>query len=162
MDTNMIKMTRTLKKKIKIVTKPKDLYVDILTQNEMEALSDEIASCFKDSLFNITPESTKESFIKRRSQGKDDSLARWYVGKINGEVAGVLLIGVKPGIDTISLGQFAIKPHFRRRGIGNYMTFKALSEIQDINDKTIILYTDKNNIEAIKLYQKFGFTVSIS
>ncbi|HOM68314.1 MAG TPA: GNAT family N-acetyltransferase [Candidatus Paceibacterota bacterium] len=56
-----------------------------------------------------------------------------------------------------TIDEFFVKKEFRGKGIGTTLLRKAIKELEKLNPKMILVGTEKENKEAIKLYQKVGF-----
>lgn len=56
-----------------------------------------------------------------------------------------------------SVDEFFVKKEFRGKGIGGKLVKKAVKKLQKEGAKIILVGTEKENKEAIKLYQKVGF-----
>ena len=56
-----------------------------------------------------------------------------------------------------TIDEFFVKEEFRGKGIGTTLLRKAIKELEKLNPKMILVGTEKENKEAIKLYQKVGF-----
>jgi ribosomal-protein-alanine N-acetyltransferase len=55
------------------------------------------------------------------------------------------------------IAEVGIIPQFRRRGIGTFLTFKALERLRERGFKQAFLGVDMQNVAAISLYEKLGF-----
>lgn len=55
------------------------------------------------------------------------------------------------------VAEIGVAPHFRKRGIGTWLSIKALQRLKDRGFKQAFLGVDAQNIPAIKLYEKLGF-----
>lgn len=56
-----------------------------------------------------------------------------------------------------TIDEFFVKKEFRGRGIGTNLLKKAIERLEKLNPKIILVGTEKENKEAIRLYQKIGF-----
>jgi ribosomal-protein-alanine N-acetyltransferase len=59
--------------------------------------------------------------------------------------------------DQMEVANFAVSPGYRRRGIGEEIMKRVLSEAKERGCKSIILSVRESNFAALKLYTKFGF-----
>ena len=53
--------------------------------------------------------------------------------------------------------KMAVDKNFRRRGIAEAITYASFRKAKDLGAKKVILYSNKLNAGAIKLYEKIGF-----
>lgn len=78
------------------------------------------------------------------------------VAETEAGIAGFLLGSVvSPG--QIQLLMLAVNPDMRHRGVGSEMMVKFLSACRSLNCLNIELEVRKDNINAIRFYQRFGF-----
>lgn len=56
-----------------------------------------------------------------------------------------------------TIDEFFVKKEFRGKGTGGKLVKKAVKKLQKEGVKIILVGTEKENKEAIKLYQKVGF-----
>ncbi len=56
-----------------------------------------------------------------------------------------------------TIDEFFIKKEFRGKGAGSNLLKKAIEKLEKLNPKIILVCTQKENKEAIKLYQRVGF-----
>ncbi len=56
-----------------------------------------------------------------------------------------------------TIDELFVKKEFRGRGIGSALLKKAIKKLQNFKVKIILVGTEKENKEAIKLYKKVGF-----
>jgi [ribosomal protein S18]-alanine N-acetyltransferase len=87
----------------------------------------------------------------------------FYVAKSHERVVGYCIYYLKP---VISSGGFkkqavicsiAIDRNFRGKGIGKKLLKESIKEMRLNKISSIILYVSKNNVPAIRLYEKMGF-----
>ncbi len=74
---------------------------------------------------------------------------------LNDEFVGFIDIQITN--DDAIIAGIAVKPEFRNQSIGTQLTEKALEYFKKNGCKKIILEVSNNNINAVKLYEKFGF-----
>lgn len=60
--------------------------------------------------------------------------------------------------DECEILNIAVKPEYRRRGIGESLLSKALCRAEEKGAKTVWLEVRESNTPAIALYEKFGFS----
>ena len=53
--------------------------------------------------------------------------------------------------------KMAVDAAFRRRGIAEAISYASFRKAKELGAKTILLYSNKKNAGAIKLYEKIGF-----
>jgi len=56
-----------------------------------------------------------------------------------------------------TIDEFFVKKEFRGEGVGSNLLKKSIKKLEKLNPKIILVGTEKENKEAIKLYQKVGF-----
>jgi len=56
-----------------------------------------------------------------------------------------------------TIDELFVKKEFRRRGVGSTLLKKAIKKLQNFKAKIILVGTEKENKEAIKLYKDVGF-----
>ena len=84
-----------------------------------------------------------------------NSLSIWLVALDGDTVAGY--VGSQTVLDESDMMNIAVRPEYRRKGIGNLLV-KELSEILRKNDvKTLSLEVRKSNYAAISLYDSLDF-----
>jgi len=57
------------------------------------------------------------------------------------------------------INALAVLPNYRRKGIGQELVKRLISNLKNKGWKKVSLYVRSNNIPAIKFYQKLGFTI---
>ena len=95
-----------------------------------------------------------------------DSVLTWIKNKIRDNIHAYICIyfkGVKVGYyhlisheNATELDDFFIYPEFRSKGIGTYVLEKCMRE----SKCPIFLYVFRQNIGAIRLYERMGFRLS--
>ncbi len=78
------------------------------------------------------------------------------MGLYDGQVAGTV------GLRNLSTGVYeftkmAVGIEFRRKGIAEALSYASFIKAANLNANQVILYSNKKNAEAIKLYEKIGF-----
>lgn len=81
-------------------------------------------------------------------------------GRVDGRslVIGSIVIWIVH--DLAHIGTFAIRPGFRRQGIGQKLLAKALLACVEVGVKKAILEVRASNVPAQKLYDQFGFYIA--
>ncbi|MBC7946356.1 MAG: GNAT family N-acetyltransferase [Chitinophagaceae bacterium] len=75
-----------------------------------------------------------------------------YVGMIAGTV------GLrKVAEDTYEFTKMAVGEAFRRKGIAEALSFASFRKAKELGARNVILYSNRKNAGAIKLYEKIGF-----
>jgi len=79
------------------------------------------------------------------------------VAVFSGKVAGYVCI--RAILDSVHVLDLAVAPGYRRKGFGGLLLINALKEIRISRPelKSVTLEVRESNIEAIRLYEKFGF-----
>lgn len=62
--------------------------------------------------------------------------------------------------DEANINKFCILERIRRKGIGSYLLENFLNELKKKKIKRVFLEVRSNNIAAIGLYEKYGFTIN--
>jgi ribosomal protein S18 acetylase RimI-like enzyme len=78
------------------------------------------------------------------------------MAEYNGIIAGT--VGLRK-VDEYSyeFTKMAVDRNFRRRGIAEALSYASFRKAKALGAKTIILYSNKLNAGAVKLYEKIGF-----
>jgi len=78
------------------------------------------------------------------------------MAEYNGEIAGT--VGLRKLDEEIfEFTKMAVDSNFRRLGIAEAISYASFRKAKELGAKTIILYSNKLNAGAIKLYEKIGF-----
>jgi ribosomal protein S18 acetylase RimI-like enzyme len=72
------------------------------------------------------------------------------------EVAGVVALKKVSGT-TFEYTKMAVDPAFRRRGIGEAISYASFKKAKELGATDIILYSNTLQAAAIRLYEKLGF-----
>ncbi len=78
------------------------------------------------------------------------------VATCENEVAGVLALR-KLDNETFEYTKMAVDERFRRRGIGEALSYASFRKARELGATTIILYSNTLQAAAIRLYEKLGF-----
>ncbi|MEO6613497.1 MAG: GNAT family N-acetyltransferase [Chitinophagaceae bacterium] len=74
----------------------------------------------------------------------------------NGIVAGT--VGLRKFDEhTFEFTKMAVDPDFRRLGIAEAISYASFEKAKKLGAKRVILYSNKKNTGAVKLYEKLGF-----
>ena len=85
------------------------------------------------------------------------------------EPGGAILMAVYDGVvagtvglrkvtdDNYEFTKMAVDQDFRRKGIAEAISYASFRKAKDLGAKTIVLYSNRKNAGAIKLYEKLGF-----
>lgn len=82
------------------------------------------------------------------------------VAVLNEKIVGYVCIRCM--LDTAHILNLAVLPELRRRGIGSSLLQSALEELRQLRPdvESLTLEVRESNTPAIKLYEKFGFTIT--
>ncbi len=80
-----------------------------------------------------------------------------YLARLNSEVVGAILAFPVIGGD-YCLHKVMVSPAYRGRGIGSCLFGALLAEVDRAGGKNCFLTVSPENIVALKLYEKWGFT----
>ncbi|MEI9807915.1 MAG: GNAT family N-acetyltransferase [Bacteroidota bacterium] len=101
-----------------------------------------------------------------------EAVDEWVVtnpGKAIIEPGGAILMAEYDGIIAGTVGlrkvddesyeftKMAVDDNFRRKGIAEAISYASFRKAKELGAKTILLYSNKKNAGAIKLYEKLGF-----
>lgn len=78
------------------------------------------------------------------------------MAEYNGVVAGTVGLR-KVDNDTYEFTKMAVDANYRRLGIAEALSYASFTKAKELGAKTVILYSNKKNAGAIKLYEKIGF-----
>ncbi|HEV7779908.1 MAG TPA: GNAT family N-acetyltransferase [Chitinophagaceae bacterium] len=59
--------------------------------------------------------------------------------------------------ETLEFTKMAVDPAFRRKGIAEAISFSSFKKAKELGAVKVILYSNKKNAGAVKLYEKIGF-----
>ena len=86
----------------------------------------------------------------------ESSSSYFFVAKNNSDEI-VAFAGIKVILDEADIMNIVVKKDFRNKKIGSLLLEHLISYSKSINLKNITLEVNKNNLSAIKLYEKFAF-----
>ena len=86
-------------------------------------------------------------------------LARWPVVIDDGVPVAGVWTKQEPGSSTGELYIVAVHPHQQGTGLGRVVVSDALRALAAAGCETAELYVDENNVAAVALYRRAGFTV---
>lgn len=81
--------------------------------------------------------------------------SKYIIAKSNNEIVG--FAGMKVILDEADIMNIVVKVDKRGLGIGSLLLEKLIQSANDFNCSQITLEVNENNIQAIKLYEKYGF-----
>lgn len=82
--------------------------------------------------------------------------SKYIVAKLDNQIVGFAVI--KLILDEAELMNIVVKKDFRGYGIGSLLLNEIFNICAKFNIATINLEVSENNVSAIRLYQKFGFS----
>lgn len=81
----------------------------------------------------------------------------WSLLRVDGEVAGVMLLNRIQSQDSMELVYFGLAPHARGRGLARLLMQHGLWLCADAECGTMTLAVDRDNTPALRLYHDSGF-----
>lgn len=81
--------------------------------------------------------------------------SKYVVAKNNDEIVG--FAGIWISIDEAHVTNIVTKKDLRKNGIGSTLLEELINLSKNLNLVSITLEVNENNLDAIKLYEKFGF-----
>lgn len=91
-----------------------------------------------------------------RATGEFDA-QRWLIAVDGGRDVGCLLLADHPADDQWELVYLGVDPEFRRHGLGEVLTHRALSMTSQAGRARLVLAVDAANAPALAVYRKAGF-----
>ena len=82
-------------------------------------------------------------------------LSLWLVAEENGALAGY--VGSQSVMGEADMMNLAVKPEYRRRGVGEALVVRLMEELKAQNVYSLTLEVRVSNDPAIALYDKLGF-----
>jgi ribosomal protein S18 acetylase RimI-like enzyme len=136
---------------------------------DLPAVADLIELCFSDTM-----DRDGQRYVQdMRRAGRDDNFLRWatrmaestslpltgYVWESDGKLVGnASLVPFKhKGARIYLIANVAVHPDYRRKGIGRFLTQKALEHATERRAASVWLHVRDDNPGAIKLYTQLGF-----
>lgn len=120
-----------------------------MSQNDLDAVNAIEMQAFQDPW-------TKQDFINELESNPYSCI---YVKEINGEV--VAYVDLWIAYENAEVANIAVKKEFLHQGIASELMQYCLQKIQQSKCENFTLEVRVSNMNAIKLYEKFGFqTVS--
>ena len=120
-----------------------------MSQNDLDAVNAIEMQAFQDPW-------SKQDFINELESNPYSCI---YVKEINGEV--VAYVDLWIAYENAEIANIAVKKEFLHQGIASELMQYCLQKIQQSKCKNFTFEVRVSNINAIKLYEKFGFqTVS--
>ncbi len=134
---------------------------DILTPENLEAVTKfreagfRISDCYYSMKLELARKHRNEPSIKELPFHQTETCIEILDGS---EVLGTIKWDpIENGRTSIDV---CVAPAHRKKGLGTALLAKALQRLESEHAKEIELGADGNNLPAIKLYRKFGFTVA--
>jgi len=81
----------------------------------------------------------------------------WFVAKIDGQPAAVMLLNLVPQREALELVYLGVGLSWRRRGLGQKLLSYGMSQCGRYDVSSMILAVDDSNTPAKHLYQEMGF-----
>ncbi|MBR3249685.1 MAG: ribosomal protein S18-alanine N-acetyltransferase [Clostridia bacterium] len=81
--------------------------------------------------------------------------SKYIVAKINNEIVG--FAGIWIAIDVPHITNIVVRKSYRKTGIGSLLLQELIKMCKNLNLKELTLEVNEHNLNAIKLYEKFGF-----
>lgn len=89
----------------------------------------------------------------------DDGASGFWVAEYEGDILG--MVGVQQGGENVAeVRRLRVHPDYRRRGIGTRLMEQAITFCREKAYLKVILDTRIEREPAIRLFEKFGFTLS--
>lgn len=124
-----------------------NIEISNMTLLDLESISHTLESDF-DDFWNVT--TLKNELLNPNS--------KYIVAKLNNIVVG--FAGIWKSVDDVHITNIVVNKKFRKQNIGSLMLSKLIELAKlEPNISSITLEVNSNNIDAIKLYEKFGFKV---
>ena len=104
-----------------------------------------------------------EGYARRVLNGEKSLVI--LVAEEEGRVAGYVVLGVNSewsdifGFKWASIVSLAVDPDFWDKGIGSRLVDEALSLLKEKGVRHVEVFTDQNNMAAIRVYEKSGFRI---
>lgn len=86
-----------------------------------------------------------------------NQVARCFVVRSEGRLAGYLCLWEVA--DELHVTNIAVHPDLRRRGLGRAMLAQTLDDARRRGFRLVVLEVRPSNVEALRLYESFGFHV---
>jgi [ribosomal protein S18]-alanine N-acetyltransferase len=90
-----------------------------------------------------------------RQELETNRLARYLLVRVDGDV--VAYAGIWLMVDEAHITTFAVRPEWRRQGIGARLLLAVLELAADVGADVATLEVRLSNLPARKLYERFGF-----
>ena len=151
------------------VTKPRlHIQIESLNDSEIHEVADLAARTFvaaygeyhdEDALAKTLDEERSVSYFESTRPTSTVLVAK-HAGKIVGyaQYGKVKLPGVNPQHDDMELSRLYVDTELQNQGIGRQLIEAALTEPEMTSASKVYLRVWENNLDAIALYESFGFT----
>jgi ribosomal-protein-alanine N-acetyltransferase len=93
-----------------------------------------------------------------RYEVTENPVSRGWVAEVNGQIAAMLVLWFI--VDEAHIATIAVRPDFRRQGIGEQILLCALRSARDEGAQRAFLEVRAGNVAAQTMYRKYGFTVA--
>lgn len=124
----------------------KNIKISVMSISDLDSIKDCLASEFDDFWnYNVFKSELKNEHSK------------YLVAKIDNKIVG--FGGIIIIVDEADISNIVIHKDFRNQKIGSYLLEDLINLAISFNLTCINLEVRKSNIAAIKLYEKYGFTV---
>ncbi len=118
----------------------------------------------KEELINYFNHYKNEKIIKNRVESYL-KYNKMIIAKENNKIVGVLQWHIKenPQSGVVEFEEIFVNKELRGKGIGSKLVDFAIKDVKEyfisnnLKSRKIFLFTNKNNIPARKLYEKYGF-----
>ena len=112
-----------------------------------------------DRVYQIENDSFFEPWTKKRllKEFEENSFLKHFVYEKNGEVVGFYIISCIA--DLVEIFTIAVDKDYRQEGIGSELLEHLIKFSEEISASEIWLEASTKNIDAINLYEKYGFKI---
>ena len=121
-----------------------NLELNNMEVSDLNLISNELETEF-DNFWNYN--------ILKQELENDNSI--YIVAKNENQIVG--FGGIWKAIDDVHITNIVVKKNYRKLGIGTKILERLIEISKELDFKSITLEVNENNINAIKLYKKFGF-----
>ncbi|HVZ93375.1 MAG TPA: GNAT family N-acetyltransferase [Phycisphaerales bacterium] len=100
---------------------------------------------------------TADVLASHKAAGKFDPSC-WWVIRLGGEAAGVMLFNPSPELDSVELVYLGLAPELRGKGLAKQLMEKGLDELRGRREHWLTCAVDVRNGSAWSLYARLGFS----
>jgi ribosomal protein S18 acetylase RimI-like enzyme len=97
-----------------------------------------------------------ETWIENACRGYADKV---FIAEINNKIIGFITCNLDEKTKTGKIGLIGVEPHSQGKQVGIKLVEKALYWFEENDMKNVEVSTQKENILALRLYKKCGFTI---